>query len=276
MTTTWNKTEHFLHPGRLPHALSQQRQSLFLAIYYYLKEREIPGGCISGVWASRRLFENRRGSQWGWRVRPSGRQGANWAAPRPAVVAGFLPAGFRVCSLSTIWMNRHVTGLENRRRKPVLCPNTTENVSIHWVTIPFQSSAAAVVPKSPCSETWMFLVFGYIFAACWFTFTHDYSSRRGLTGLTLGGSFPLLLVPLGVLSVLDPSCIKHCMYSHMVLVAKNLPANAESIKDAGSRPGSGRSPEEEHGNPLQYSCLENPMDRRTWWAAVHRVATSQT
>ena len=54
-------------------------------------------------------------------------------------------------------MNRHVTGLENRRRKPVLCPNTTENVSIHWVTIPFQSSAAAVLPKSPCSETWVFL-----------------------------------------------------------------------------------------------------------------------
>ena len=54
-------------------------------------------------------------------------------------------------------MNRHVTRLENRRRKPILCPDTTEKVSIRWVTIPLQSSAAAVLPKSPCSETWVFL-----------------------------------------------------------------------------------------------------------------------
>ena len=39
--------------------------------------------------------------------------------------------------------------------------------------------------------------------------------------------------------------------------------------DTGSIPGSGRSPEEGHGNPLQYSCLENPMDRGAWWATVH-------
>ena len=46
--------------------------------------------------------------------------------------------------------------------------------------------------------------------------------------------------------------------------------------DMGSIPGSGRSPGEGKGNPLQYSCLESPMDIRAWWAAVHRVANSQT
>ena len=50
---------------------------------------------------------------------------------------------------------------------------------------------------------------------------------------------------------------------------KNPPANAE---DAGSIPGSRRSPGEGNGSPLQYSCLGNPMDRGTWWAPVHGVA----
>ena len=46
--------------------------------------------------------------------------------------------------------------------------------------------------------------------------------------------------------------------------------------DPGSIPGSGRSPGEGNGNPLQYSCLENPMDRGAWWATVHGVAKSET
>ena len=62
----------------------------------------------------------------------------------------------------------------------------------------------------------------------------------------------------------------------MVLELKNLPANAGDIRDAGSVPGSGRSPGGGHGNPFQYSCLENPMDRGAWQAMVHRVARSQT
>ena len=45
--------------------------------------------------------------------------------------------------------------------------------------------------------------------------------------------------------------------------------NAGAVEDAGLIPGSGRSPGGGHGNPLQYSCLENPMDRGTWWATVH-------
>ena len=48
------------------------------------------------------------------------------------------------------------------------------------------------------------------------------------------------------------------------------------LEDLDSISGSGRSPGEGNGNPLQYSCLENPMDRGTWWATVHGVAKSQT
>ena len=57
---------------------------------------------------------------------------------------------------------------------------------------------------------------------------------------------------------------------------KNVLANAEDARDSGSMPGSGRSPRGGNGNPLQYSCLENPMDRRAWWATVHEVTKSQT
>ena len=63
--------------------------------------------------------------------------------------------------------------------------------------------------------------------------------------------------------------------SQVVLVVKNSPANAD-IRDVGSIPGSGRSPGGEHGNALQYSCLENPVDRGAWRATVHGVAKSQT
>ena len=52
-------------------------------------------------------------------------------------------------------------------------------------------------------------------------------------------------------------------------VVENPPANAG---DVGSFPGSGRSPREGNGNPLQYSCLENPTDKGAWWATVHGVA----
>ena len=59
-------------------------------------------------------------------------------------------------------------------------------------------------------------------------------------------------------------------------MVKNLPANTGDVRDAGSIPGSGRSPGVGHGNPLQSSCLENPMDREAWQATVHRVTKSRT
>ena len=57
-------------------------------------------------------------------------------------------------------------------------------------------------------------------------------------------------------------------------MVKNPPTNAEDSRDLGSVPGSRRSPGEGNGNPLQYSCLENPMDRGAWRATVHGVAES--
>ena len=64
--------------------------------------------------------------------------------------------------------------------------------------------------------------------------------------------------------------------SQVAVVVKNPPAILGDIRDVGLIPGSGGSPGEGHGNPLQYSCLENPMDRRAWWTTVHRIIKSQT
>ena len=59
-------------------------------------------------------------------------------------------------------------------------------------------------------------------------------------------------------------------------MVKDLPANAGGLKDVDLIPGLGRSPEEAHGNPLQYSFLENPTDRGSWWATVHRITNSRS
>ena len=62
----------------------------------------------------------------------------------------------------------------------------------------------------------------------------------------------------------------------MGLLVKNLLAHAGDTRDVGSIPGEGRSPGGEHGNPLWYSCMENPRDRGAWQAIVHRVAECWT
>ena len=62
----------------------------------------------------------------------------------------------------------------------------------------------------------------------------------------------------------------------MALVVKNMPANAGDVRETGSVSGSGRFSAGGDGNPLQYSCLENPMDRAAWQATVHEVAKSRT
>ena len=60
--------------------------------------------------------------------------------------------------------------------------------------------------------------------------------------------------------------------SQVVLVVKTMPATAGDMRDEGSIPGWERSPGGGNGNPFQYSCLGNPMERGAWWAAVHEVA----
>ena len=74
------------------------------------------------------------------------------------------------------------------------------------------------------------------------------------------------------------NCSVTCTYgaSQVVLVVKNSRAKEREARDVGSIPGSGTSPEGGHGNPLQYSCLENPINRGAWQATVHRVTKSQT
>ena len=64
--------------------------------------------------------------------------------------------------------------------------------------------------------------------------------------------------------------------SQVALVEKNPPANAGDIRDVGSIPESGRSPEGGHGNPFQHSCLENPMERGVWQDTIHRDAKNHT
>ena len=71
------------------------------------------------------------------------------------------------------------------------------------------------------------------------------------------------------------SSIYHYGASQVVSVVKNLPSNARDIKDMGMIPGTGRFPRGGPGNPLQYSCLENPMDWGAWLATVHKGAKTQ-
>ena len=82
-----------------------------------------------------------------------------------------------------------------------------------------------------------------------------------------------MLVGMGL--ALEPPCYFRSA-SQVALVVKSQAANAGDTRDSGSIPGSGISPGGVHGNPLQYSCLENPMDRGAWWATVHRVTKSRT
>ena len=71
-------------------------------------------------------------------------------------------------------------------------------------------------------------------------------------------------------------CLHFSHSSQVTIVIKNMSANTENIRDAGSISRLDRSPGEGNGNPLQYSCLENPMDRGAWQATVHGVTKCQT
>ena len=70
---------------------------------------------------------------------------------------------------------------------------------------------------------------------------------------------------------LKSNCKVNIGASQVVLVVKNLSANTGDVRDTGLTPGSGRCPGVGNGNPFQYSCLENPMDRGLWWAIAHRL-----
>ena len=107
-------------------------------------------------------------------------------------------------------------------------------------------------------------------------------------GFPLQGNAFLFLLPIFLLDYLSFSLIHRnallilniniiyiYMYMRTSLVAQTVKRLAYNAGDLGSIPGSGRSSGEGNGNPLQYSCLENPMDRGAWWATVHGVAKSR-
>ena len=73
-----------------------------------------------------------------------------------------------------------------------------------------------------------------------------------------------------------PPSLYQVFRCQLALVVKNPPASSGDIRDLGLTPGLGRSPGGRHGSPLQYTCLENLMDRGAQWATIHRVAKSQT
>ena len=102
-----------------------------------------------------------------------------------------------------------------------------------------------IINESPWKK-WLMIIFSMHFRNTWTSYLYFYLAMNS------GGAF------------------------QVVLVLKNTLAKAGDIRDAGSISGLGRSSGGRHGNPLQYSCLENPMDRRAWQATVHRVAQSRT
>ena len=80
----------------------------------------------------------------------------------------------------------------------------------------------------------------------------------------------LPVTPFGTISIIG-KIINMSRASQVVLVVKNLPSSTGDARNSGPIPGSGRSPGVGHGHLLQYSCLENPVDRGAWWATVHGV-----
>ena len=95
------------------------------------------------------------------------------------------------------------------------------------------------------------------------------------TASLLQKPFQFSLKPWGCVGHNSRTSVKRCQVSQVALVLKNPPANAGDIRDVSSIPGSGRSPGGGQGNLLQYSCLENSVDRGAWRATVRRVTQSQ-
>ena len=106
--------------------------------------------------------------------------------------------------------------------------------------------------------------------------TSSVNANRSISFLLTTAKNPVLSEAIYIQYILQYISVALYWTSQVVLVVKNPPANAGDIRDAGWIPASGRSPGGRHGNPLQYSCLENPIDRGAWLATVHGTAKSQT
>ena len=162
---------------------------------------------------------------------------------------------------------------------PSLCfislPLTVLTVPVPGASLPeweFQETGVSIYPQisgsspHPCTGNRSFLIsnramcieffFFFLSIYCWIC-AHYWKFRKKLSPTIITAYFFARAFPGGT-------------------VAKNLPANAGDTGDASSIPGSGRSPGIGNDNPVQYSCLENSMNRGAWWATVRGVAQSQT
>ena len=92
----------------------------------------------------------------------------------------------------------------------------------------------------------------------------------------MGSGPPFVGQALCLMTLLENLEIRLYVPPGLTLVVKSSPVNAGDMRDVGSIPELGKSPGEGHGNPLQCTCLENPMDRGAWWTTVHRAAESRT
>ena len=115
--------------------------------------------------------------------------------------------------------------------------------------------------RSAVSLTFLDLIFCYSYITCFHWRKLDEGYQRSLCTISI---------------IISKYVIYHNQGFPGDSVVKNLPADAGDSGDVGSISGSGRSSGDGNDNPLQYSRLENPMDRGAWWAAVHRVTESRT
>ena len=167
-------------------------------------------------------------------------------------------------STQLVHKNFHGTGLFIRRRRwhptPVLLPGKSHGRRSLWAAVHGVSKS-----QTRLSD---------------FTFTfhfHALEKEMATHSSVLAWRIPGMGEPVGLQSM-EFHRVGHD-WSDLAAAAamvKNLPATAGDIRDVGAILWSGRSPGAGHGNPLQYSCLKNPIDRGAWWATVHRVTKSQT
>ena len=168
-----------------------------------------------------------------------------------------------------------------------------EGQTSHWVSEKLEPGTQMqlviflFLPSLPLSEYWLHFFFPsadshvhHVKHGCWVPEFHISQHCRGTLFLyhIWEESWGKALVQLwpDVQLWANQPMLRDRRASQVVLVVKNPPANTGDRRDAGLIPGSGRSPGGGHGNPLQYSCLENPTDRGAWQAIVHSVAKSWT
>ena len=137
---------------------------------------------------------------------------------------------------------------------PLVCVSSSVNTMLYWLAAPLRSLKIKFCVIISIKNIWTDYHIHKNVWECLF-----YSTLSNIEHYSV---FKILLIMIWA--------------SRVALMVKSLPAKAGNITDVGSIPGPGRFPGGGHGNPLQYSCLKNSMDRGNWWATVHEVAKHST